>query len=292
MDFKKFSFLHVSTFETTLIEYVKSLDAPPSLKESMLYSLNAGGKRIRPMLVMAVLDAYGKDPFHGLGAACAVEMIHTYSLIHDDLPCMDNDDMRRGKPTNHIVFGEGLATLAGDALQPAAFHIIADNLNYTNEQKIALISELAQASGATGMVGGQVADIEAEGQQVSVRLLEKIHEMKTGKLIEFSVVAGAILSGASQIDIAYLRTFAKHLGISFQIRDDILDIEGDQELIGKPVGSDQKNQKSTYPSLLTMNGAKEMLAEQVAKAKDSLAFVKCKPDMLIEIIEMIASRKN
>lgn len=292
MDFKKFSFLNVSTFETTLIEYVKSLDAPPSLLDAMLYSLNAGGKRIRPMLVMAVLDAYGKDPFHGLGAACAVEMIHTYSLIHDDLPCMDNDDMRRGKPTNHIVFGEGLATLAGDAMQPAAFHLIADNLNYTNEQKVALISELALASGAIGMVGGQVADIEAEGQQVPMRILEKIHEMKTGKLIEFSVVAGAILAGASQLDIAHLRSFAKHLGISFQIRDDILDVEGDQELIGKPVGSDQKNQKSTYPSLLSMDGAKEMLSEQVVKAKDALLNVKCKPDMLIEMIEMIANRKN
>jgi geranylgeranyl diphosphate synthase type II len=292
MDFKTFSYLNISTFETSLVEFVKSLDAPPSLKEAMLYSLNAGGKRIRPMLVMAVLDAYGKDPFHGLGAACAVEMIHTYSLIHDDLPCMDDDEVRRGKPTNHIVFGEGLATLAGDAMQPAAFQLIVDNLNYTNQQKVALVSELAFASGATGMVGGQVADIEAEGEQVPMRLLEKIHEMKTGKLIEFSVVAGAILSEATQLDIAHLRTFAKHLGLSFQIRDDILDIIGDQALIGKPVGSDQKNKKSTYPSILTMDGALEMLNDQVIKAKDALIKVNCKPEILIEIIDNIANRKN
>ena len=292
MDFKTFSTLNISTFETSLVEYVKSLDTPPSLKEAMLYSLNAGGKRIRPMLVMAVLDAYGKDPFHGLGAACAVEMIHTYSLIHDDLPCMDNDDIRRGKPTNHIVFGEGLATLAGDAMQPAAFQLIVDNLNYSSEQKVNLVSELAIASGAIGMVGGQVADIEAEGKQVPMRLLEKIHEMKTGKLIEFSIVAGAILSEATQTDIAHLRTFAKHLGLSFQIRDDILDIIGDQALIGKPIGSDQKNQKSTYPSILTMDGAKEMLDDQVIKAKEALLKVKCKPDILIEMIDNIANRKN
>ena len=292
MDFKTFSTLNISTFETSLVEYVKSLDTPPSLKEAMLYSLNAGGKRIRPMLVMAVLDAYGKDPFHGLGAACAVEMIHTYSLIHDDLPCMDNDDIRRGKPTNHIVFGEGLATLAGDAMQPAAFQLIVDNLNYSSEQKVNLVSELAIASGAIGMVGGQVADIEAEGKQVPMRLLEKIHEMKTGKLIEFSIVAGAILSEATQTDIAHLRTFAKHLGLSFQIRDDILDIIGDQALIGKPIGSDQKNQKSTYPSILTMDGAKEMLDNQVIKAKEALLKVKCKPDILIEMIDNIANRKN
>lgn len=292
MDFKTFSTINISTFETSLVEYVKSLDTPPSLKEAMLYSLNAGGKRIRPMLVMAVLDAYGKDPFHGLGAACAVEMIHTYSLIHDDLPCMDNDDIRRGKPTNHIVFGEGLATLAGDAMQPAAFQLIVDNLNYSSEQKVNLVSELAIASGAIGMVGGQVADIEAEGKQVPMRLLEKIHEMKTGKLIEFSIVAGAILSEATQTDIAHLRTFAKHLGLSFQIRDDILDIIGDQALIGKPIGSDQKNQKSTYPSILTMDGAKEMLDDQVIKAKEALLKVKCKPDILIEMIDNIANRKN
>ncbi|MGG3889196.1 polyprenyl synthetase family protein [Metabacillus fastidiosus] len=280
--------------EESLPNFIKYLEAPDTLKESMLYSLNAGGKRLRPILVLATLHAYGKKEELGIAVGCAIEMLHTYSLIHDDLPCMDDDDLRRGKPTNHKVFGEALAVLAGDGLLTQCFSVIVNEKNpeVTAEMKIRLISEFVKAAGPEGMVGGQVLDMEAETKTLTLPELEYVHENKTAKLLMFSIIAGAILADASESDIQYLRTFAFHLGIAFQIRDDILDIEGNEELIGKRVGSDSSNEKTTYPSLLTMSGAKEKLAEHIAEAKSALGNVTASASLLEEICDLIASRDH
>ena len=199
-------------------------------------------------------------------------MIHTYSLVHDDLPCMDDDDLRRGKPTNHKVFGEAMAVLAGDGLLTYAFQVImAYEQKEISAEKVRLVLELAKASGPEGMVGGQVADMEAEGKRLTIDELEYIHKHKTGKLLEFAVLAGAILSDATEEQEEKLLTFAKYIGLAFQIRDDILDVEGTEEEIGKPIGSDLSNEKSTYTTLFTVDRAKDILEETIAEAKARLA---------------------
>lgn len=278
--------------EEELPLYIRSLAAPPSIKDAMIYSLSAGGKRIRPALVFAVLHAFGKKEEIGIPAACAVEMIHTYSLIHDDLPSMDDDDLRRGKPTNHKVFGEALAILAGDGLLTHSFGLIADQEDISAEKRLALISELVKAAGVEGMVGGQVADMQGEAKNLTLSELEYIHEHKTAKLLGFSIIAGAILADASRAEIAQLREFAYHIGIAFQIQDDILDIEGQQFKIGKPVGSDESNQKTTYPSLLTLHGAKQKLEDHISHAKAILGDINIHSDLLEELCDLIASRDH
>ncbi|WP_442600387.1 polyprenyl synthetase family protein [Neobacillus sp. D3-1R] len=294
MSLSEFSKQHIASLEEEMKRKIDILNAPLTIKEAMQYSLEAGGKRIRPLLVFATIEAFHKDSMMGLETAIALEMIHTYSLIHDDLPCMDDDDLRRGKPTNHKVFGEAMAVLAGDALLTYSFQIIAES-NYdtvTNDKKLNLILELSKAAGSEGMVGGQVADMEAEGKSLDLTGLEYIHIHKTGKLLEFSVLAGAILADASDKQRKCLSLFAYHLGLAFQIQDDILDLEGDQEIIGKPVGSDQNNQKSTYPALLTMNGAKEALHTHVSEAKRYLKESGLDTSILEEITDLIANRNH
>ncbi len=281
---------NLNRFERFLLTSVENTETAESLQKAMLYSLDAGGKRIRPMLVLATIESFGQNPQLGLSAAAAVEMIHTYSLIHDDLPCMDDDDLRRGKPTNHKIFGDALATLAGDAMQPAAFHILALEAQYTNTQRVHLVAELATAAGMLGMVRGQVEDIAAEHRAITIEQLEQIHFYKTAKLIEYSLVAGAILANASDRDIHYLKVFAKHIGIAFQIQDDILDIEGDENVIGKPVGSDVDNSKSTYPAILGLAGAKAHLASHDEAARQALTQVACDHSLLIEFLEMVVTR--
>jgi len=281
-----------SEIEEILPTFVSSLQAPETIKESMVYSLNAGGKRIRPALVLAMLHSYGRNEKIGFPIACAIEMIHTYSLIHDDLPCMDDDDLRRGKPTNHKVFGEAMAVLAGDGLLTESFRIVAEQEELPFSKRIQLIIELAKAAGVEGMVGGQVLDIEGEGQALTLEELKSIHEHKTGKLLEVSMVAGAILSDAPNQEIQVIRKIAYHLGIAFQIRDDILDIEGEEEKIGKPVGSDTLNEKTTYPSLLTMEGAKTKLVEHVETAKQYLHTLSINTELLEELCDLIASRDH
>lgn len=280
--------------DSELRTLVNKLDAPPSIKESMIYSLEAGGKRIRPLLLFATLDAFGIEPLKGLLAASAIEMIHTYSLIHDDLPSMDNDDLRRGKPTNHKVFGDAIAILAGDALLTYSFEVIGTIPPdiASSETKIKLVIELAKAAGTEGMVGGQVADMEGEGKSLTLEELEYIHIHKTGKLLRFSVLAGAMLAGANQNQIENLSAFAHHLGLAFQIQDDILDLVGNQQLIGKPVGSDTTNLKSTYPKLLTLEGAYAALHKQIKLSKEYLGNAGLKTDLLLEITELIASRDH
>ncbi|MEH6940342.1 polyprenyl synthetase family protein [Bacillus sp. JJ722] len=294
LSFHNFMEVHKGMVETELVRQVESLSAPQKLKESMIYSLQAGGKRIRPLLVFAVLDAFNKSTKIGLQAACSIEMIHTYSLIHDDLPAMDDDDIRRGKATNHIVFGEANAILAGDALLTHSFHVIAhmDDPSVTAEQKLAVIKEISLCAGAEGMVGGQTADMLAEGEKISLEQLEYIHEHKTGKLLTCSVLAGAILAGANEEQKAALTSFSRHLGLAFQIRDDILDIEGNEETIGKPVGSDISNDKNTYPALLTLQGAKEKLVEEINQAIHSLKSLNLKDEQLMSITNLVASRDN
>lgn len=280
--------------ESRMEEVVSNLKTPATLQKAMAYSLDAGGKRLRPLLVMAVLQAFGKKAEIGLDTACAIEMIHTYSLIHDDLPCMDDDDLRRGKPTNHKIFGEGMAVLAGDALLTLAFEVIANQSKADIEPSVLLelVLELAKAAGAEGMVGGQVADIEGEKNGVDLQGLEYIHENKTGKLLGYSIMAGAILAGASSEQKEKLREFSRHLGLAFQIRDDILDVEGSESVIGKPVGSDVTNHKSTYPSLLTMDKAKLMLGQHIDSARTLLSEIECDESLLVKFVELVGKRDH
>lgn len=278
--------------EEALPFYIKEFQTPKILQESMIYSLEAGGKRLRPILVLAVLHTYNKPEELGLATACAIEMIHTYSLIHDDLPCMDDDDLRRGKPTNHKVFGEAIAVLAGDGLLTQSFALIANDPTCSAEQKLRLISELVKASGAEGMVGGQVADMEGEAKKLSIEELQSIHENKTAKLLAFSIIAGAILAEAPEEDINKLREFSYHVGIAFQIRDDILDLEGNQEKLGKPVGSDTINEKTTYPSILTMQGAKTKLEDHIMKAKQLIKSLSVPSELLEQMCDLIAKRDH
>lgn len=278
--------------EEAMPVYIEKLQAPETLKKAMLYSLEAGGKRLRPILVLAVLHTYKQAEDAGISTACAVEMIHTYSLIHDDLPCMDDDDLRRGKPTNHKVFGEAMAVLAGDGLLTQSFSLIVNDPFSSSEKKLRIISELVLSAGAEGMVGGQVADMEGESKNLSLHELQYIHENKTAKLLSFSIISGAILAGAPEEDIEKLRKYAYHLGIAFQIQDDILDIEGSQEIIGKPVGSDTTNEKTTYPSLLTIQGAKEKLSDHIEQAKEFVDSLSVPAELLIQMCDLIAKRDH
>lgn len=276
--------------ERELKELIAELQAPSVLKEAMDYSLQAGGKRIRPMLIFATLASFGQNPRIGLAAAAALEMIHTYSLVHDDLPSMDDDDLRRGQPTNHKVFGEAAAILAGDALLTYAFQIIARSDNYSSEQKVTLIEWLAEAAGPEGMVGGQMADIEGETKELTLAELEYIHKNKTGRLLAYSVMAGALLAGASEEQLVHFQQYAFHIGLAFQIQDDILDVEGSEEKLGKRVGSDSANQKSTYPALLTMAGAKDQLAKHADLARTALLQTNTDSVLLLELVDLIATR--
>jgi len=280
--------------EEKLVSYANELQCPNVLREAMAYSLEAGGKRLRPLLLFATLQAFGKERNLGIGAACALEMIHTYSLVHDDLPCMDDDDLRRGKPTNHKVFGEAMAVLAGDGLLTYAFQVIMayEQKEISAEKKVRLVLELAKAAGPEGMVGGQVADMEAEGKQLTIDELEYIHKHKTGKLLEFAVLAGSILSDATEEQEEKLLAFAKYIGLAFQIRDDILDVEGTEEEIGKPIGSDVSNEKSTYTTLFTVDRAKDILEETIAKAKGAIRSLQLQDEYLLSICDLIAKRNN
>lgn len=237
---------------------------PPRLHEAMRYSVFAGGKRLRPVLIMAACEAVGGDPATVMHAACAMEMIHTYSLIHDDLPAMDDDDFRRGRPTNHKVFGEANAILAGDALVTEAFRLLADaEANRGIDPVIALqvIETIARCAGSQGMVGGQVVDMESEGKPIDFATLQYIHTRKTGALFLASIQAGARLGGGDAGQVAALTRYGETAGLAFQIADDILDIVGDQAEIGKDVGSDQARGKATYPALLGLSEARRRAEE-------------------------------
>ncbi|MCG7345172.1 polyprenyl synthetase family protein [Sporosarcina sp. ACRSL] len=276
--------------DAELNRLIDSENSPTSLKDSMLYSVNAGGKRIRPLLVLAVLADFEKESKDDLKVACAVELIHTYSLIHDDLPCMDDDDFRRGKPTNHKVYGEATAVLAGDALQTRAFGILASLEETKPEQTIKLISLLADASGANGMVGGQILDMEGETAALSLSELEEVHMHKTGALLSFCIEAGAILSNANESELVKLRNYAKNIGLAFQIKDDILDVTSTTEQLGKTANSDAASDKSTYPSLLGLEGAQQQLEKYHREAVESLDFLQKENSMLQLFADYIVQR--
>ncbi|MGE7978866.1 polyprenyl synthetase family protein [Psychrobacillus sp. NPDC093200] len=278
--------------EQQLESMINEIQAPSQLKEAMLYSLKAGGKRIRPLYTLAVLQELNVKNEDAIKVASTIEMIHTYSLIHDDLPSMDNDDLRRGKPTNHKVFGEALAILAGDALVTLAFGIIARLKNLDAEQKVFLIDRLSFASGAEGMVGGQVLDILGEGKTLSLEELEEVHINKTGALLLFSIIAGGIIAKANEAVMDALRQYAFHIGLAFQIQDDILDIEGTSEQLGKTAGKDILSEKNTYPSILTMAGAKEQLKRQYDLATEALNQVNLNDGLLIELANYITKRSK
>ena len=266
---------------------------PEVIHEAMAYSVFAGGKRFRPVLCMAACEAVCGNSAAALDAACALECIHTYSLVHDDLPGMDNDDYRRGKLTNHKVFGEGMAILAGDALLTYAFEILANMADEKNSlQIVQIIQEAAKASGEAGMIGGQVVDILSEQKAPDIALLEYIHSHKTGALIAASVRIGAILGGADAKQLEALTVYAQQLGLAFQITDDILDVIGDAEKIGKPVGSDEKNQKATYPLLFGLEESKQMAKDAVDASIKALELFGDNADMLRALALYLLSREQ
>lgn len=289
---KQFIDHNLPQLETTMYDFVESIKAPAHLKESMLYSLKAGGKRIRPLFVVAVCEMYNQSLEASYSVGSAVEMIHTYSLIHDDLPSMDDDELRRGKPTNHVVYGEALATLAGDALNTLAFGVIARLYNLSAEKRIELVNLLSIAAGAEGMVGGQVLDMDGEKRLLNILELETVHVNKTGALLRFSIEAGAVLANASKSDREALVEYAHHIGLAFQIQDDILDIEGTSEQLGKTAGKDVASEKSTYPALLTLDGAKQKLDEHYELAIEALQKIDIDTTLLRQFAQYIVRRSN
>ena len=273
-------------------ELTKTPILDDTLRASMEYSLMAGGKRLRPILLMAAADAVGADGTKFLPVACALEMIHTYSLIHDDLPAMDNDDLRRGKPTNHVVYGDGIAILAGDALLTLAFTVILRQKDVAAEALLRVADEISRAAGAEGMVGGQVLDLEAENRQITMEELRRVHMGKTGALFHAALRSGAILAGASEEQLAALTLYADHFGLAFQITDDILDVIGTAEDIGKPVGSDEKNHKSTYVSLTSLVEAQELARRTAAEAEAALRIFGDEASFLRDLVAYLVNRKQ
>ncbi|MGL4644024.1 MAG: polyprenyl synthetase family protein, partial [Vagococcus fluvialis] len=275
--YKEFSKQNIPVINQKMYDFLEKTSQSEILFDSMVYSLDAGGKRFRPLLLLATVDFFGQTLENShYEIAAALEMIHTYSLIHDDLPAMDDDDLRRGKPTNHKVYGEGLAILAGDALLTESFHLVAE-MEVESALKVELIRLLAKASGSAGMIAGQVEDVLGEGKKINFRELQKMHQKKTGMLIQFAVEAGVLMSTQSFEMKKWLLEYAQNVGIAFQIRDDLLDVLGDEAAIGKKVGADEAHNKNTYVSLLGIEGATkafenhcDLATESLQKAKDLL----------------------
>ncbi len=256
--------------DEALLRYMPGEDNYPTvIFKAIRYSLFAGGKRIRPILCLASAEAVGGDAESILPVACALELIHTYSLIHDDLPAMDDDDYRRGRLTSHKVFGENMAILAGDALLTEAFHLMSDRRlmeKIPPEKLISVIHDVAGAAGCFGMIGGQVVDVQSEGVAVDTETLNFIHTRKTGAMIVAAVKTGAVLANASEIELNALVSYGRHVGLAFQIADDILNVDGDQKLMGKGTGSDTKRGKVTYPALVGIDASRKKAGELVESA--------------------------
>lgn len=261
--------------------------------QAMRHILFSKGKRFRPVLTLLTHQTFGGAPQDVLPAACAIEYIHTYSLIHDDLPAIDDDCLRRGKPTCHIAFGEDIAILAGDALFAEAFYLISTRQQAKEPSLVVrVIAELAEASSVRGMVGGQVVDVLSSGLPVDLRTLDFIHANKTGKLISASVRVGAILARASEEELKALSEYASHLGLAFQITDDILDLTGDEETTGKPSRSDLKKNKATFPALLGLDASRDYALQAIDKAKDALSFLDRDTSALAEIARFVYERPS
>ena len=289
--FERFKENNVQSFEKYMLSHIESVSGT-ELEESMDYSLSAGGKRLRPLLLLAVLESFGADVELGFPAAAALEMIHTYSLVHDDLPAMDDDELRRGNPTNHIKFNEATAILAGDALLSLAFEVITLG-NLPTDIKIQLSRILAQTSGYTGMVGGQQADIDGEDADLSLEKIEQIHLRKTGALIKMAMLSGGIIVRKSEDILEKLALYSDEVGIAYQIRDDILDVVGTEEELGKGVATDAALGKSTYPSLLGLDGAYKALDQRLDNAIQAIQSIAeldkdFQPELLSNFASMLA----
>lgn len=264
---------------------------PGVLYDSMRYSIFAGGKRLRPALTLATVEALGGDVEAALPVASTLEMIHTYSLIHDDLPCMDDDDLRRGMPTNHKVYGEATALLAGDALLTHAFQVLGTlRTDVPAQTMLRIVGELAKASGAVGMVAGQMADMENEGKRANAETLAFIHANKTGALLTASVRIGALFAGAQEAQLQALTTYAQCIGLAFQIQDDILDVVGETAKLGKVVGSDAAHAKSTYPVLYGLDESREMVRRLTDQAHQALQASDLAAVRLHQIADWLVSR--
>ncbi len=262
------------------------------LARAMEYSLLNGGKRLRPVLLMAAADAVNGTGENFLTVASAFEIVHTYSLIHDDLPAMDNDDYRRGRLTNHKVFGEATAILAGDALLTLAFEVVTRQKNISQAALLSVIRELSTAAGAGGMVGGQVIDLESEGKTIDMATLKKMHIGKTGALFKAAIRSGAILANANAAQLNALTRYAENFGLAFQITDDILDVTGDEKNLGKPVGSDARNKKSTYVTLTSLETAKSLAGDAVNDAVAALKNFGDEAEFLRELVLHMPARKK
>ena len=284
---------HQIQVEDWMQSLVPSQSGPlAQVMESMRYSLFAGGKRLRPILLMAAADAVGADGQRFLQSACALEMIHTYSLIHDDLPAMDDDDYRRGRLTNHKVFGEGMAILAGDGLLTLAFETLLSQPGVTSDVLVRVAREVAQAAGPSGMVGGQAIDLGSEGRQPSSEVMKLMHRLKTGALFRASLRAGAMLGGGSDEDVRGLTDYAERFGLAFQITDDILDVTGTEAALGKPIGSDEKNNKATYVSVYSLPEARRMAQESVTDAVAALGRFGDRAWVLRSLAEYLLTRDS
>src|SRR5271163_3157785 len=280
------------TVDTALDRWVPAeSENPPTIHRAMRYSLFAGGKRIRPLLAIAAAEAISDAPVGIESAACVLELIHTYSLIHDDLPALDNDDLRRGRPTCHKVFGDAMAILAGDALLTLAFEVLSKLECVDAERRVELVRELATASGTVGgMIGGQVNDLEGEGQFPTAHLLESIHRAKTGALLRASVRMGAIYAGASTAQVAALSEFGEHVGLAFQIVDDVLDVEQPSEALGKTAGKDAQQKKITFPAVYGIGRSREMAEQERLEAHLALKIFDERAERLRELADLIVRR--
>lgn len=276
-----------------LDKYLDPKDNPQGIiYEAMRYSVFAGGKRLRPVLMLLTCEMCGGDINEVLPFACALEMIHTYSLIHDDLPAMDNDDLRRGKPTSHKQFGEATAILAGDALLNKAFEVVSQYSGNNSDRAIKAINILAVSSGTEGMIGGQIVDMQSEGRDITLDELRYLHLNKTGAIIRSACKIGAVMSGADSVEIKAVDEFSKNLGIAFQIQDDILDVTGTEAELGKPIGSDAEEGKNTYVSLLGLQKSKDMSEEYSKKAKQALDIFGEKANTLKELTDYLTDRRS
>jgi len=267
--------------------------SPTNIHAAIRWSVFAGGKRFRPALLLAAGETFGAPLDSLIATACALEMIHTYSLVHDDLPAMDNDDLRRGRPTCHVRFGEATAILAGDALLTLAFKTVSEDTNLSNTKRAVLISEIAQAAGTPeGMVAGQAYDLEAESQDVAAAELEKIHRLKTGALITGAARAGGIIAGTSKDELEAVTEYAGQLGLLFQITDDLLDVTATAETIGKTPGKDARSRKATYPALYGIEATRKHLASTHAAACAALARIDQPTELLRSIADFILQRET
>lgn len=295
MDLKQYITEKREAVDSFFHSYFKEQRKPSVLQQAMLYSLFAGGKRIRPILALASYEACGGNPTEIVPYASTLELVHTYSLIHDDLPAMDNDDLRRGKPTNHKIYGEAIAILAGDALLTEAFSILSDSSLPSTVKEADLLRalrEIALASGLNGMVAGQVQDILSENLDPDHETVEFIHMHKTASLIRASVMMGPILYGSSKDILDALSEYGNNIGLAFQVIDDILDIEGDAKELGKPIGSDERSNKMTYPSLYGIEKSRDIAKNLIFSAVSSLSSFSSKADPLREIANYLLNRRN